>query len=79
MIKTNNQKNIPISISTKNSLYKISSIIIGKTMNDALNIYTLIRSIIINNEYLPITNDLDPDRINVEIDNGKIIRIIGYF
>lgn len=78
MIKTN-QKFIPISISTKISLYKISSMIIGKNMNDALNIYPSIRIVINNGEYLPIVRYLDADRINVEVDNGKIIKIIGYY
>lgn len=78
MIKTN-QKFIPISISTKISLYKISSEIIDKYINDASNIYPSIRTVINNGEYLPIARDFDADRINVEVDNGKIIKIIGYY
>jgi len=57
----------------------VSNQMIGKTMSEAKQIYEKIR--VIKEDGIPcfITFEVRSDRINVEVNQGKIIRIDGFY
>jgi hypothetical protein len=59
-------------------LRSIARRIIGQRFNDASRIYPLIRVAIRDGQNLPLTQDYNPRRINVETRNGVIRRIVNF-
>lgn len=58
---------------------RIARFLLGKTLDEAYQIYSNIRVVIRNGERLIITQDYDEDRINVATRNDIITRIVGFY
>jgi hypothetical protein len=58
---------------------RIARIILGKPIGQARRIYPNIRVVIRDGQQLMMTQDFQEDRINVEIRNGIIVRIVGFY
>ena len=60
-------------------LHNIAARIIGLTLQQARSIYPNVREVIRNGQPLVITQEYNPNRINVETKNGKIIRFTWFY
>jgi hypothetical protein len=63
----------------KSNLQTIARLLIGKNILEAQRIYPNIRVVTRNGQSLPITKDYHPERINVEIKNNIIFRVVGFY
>ena len=63
----------------RHNLVGIANLLIGKTMEEAIKIYPIVREAIVDGNRLPLEDDLRSNRINVEMKNGIIIEILGVY
>lgn len=57
----------------------ISRAIVGNSIEDARRIYDNIRVVILDGQNLPVTMDYRPERINVEVVDGIVTQVLGYY
>lgn len=59
------------------NLQQFANTLLGMQYNRAIQLYPNIRPLRIDGKNIPVTNDYRNDRINVELQNGKISKIVA--